>query len=278
MTSSSALNTKESIRDYKTITSSTSSNFNKIEARLEHGDSLGNDDSKDSPVDEKTRGKIKRNSSLISLKSINQNLKAMLKITRNDTSSSSDAEAGDINKKKTMNPPIISAPSLRIDDVDIDETKILLNYPQSPQRYPSSSASATPAVTPTTSTTPLLQYHEYVPRSVSPSPYLDISPSPRRSSTSDILNKKPSTSSVNVADASSKKSIRSNSGSGSALIVDPHLLTVTAPKERRPSTSELLRKARERKGSEGKLGRSISSGSSLARNGGNRNRRLSMAF
>lgn len=280
LTSSSALNTKESIRDYKTITSSTSTNFNKVEARLEHGDSLGNDDSKDSPVDEKTRGKIKRNSSLISLKSINQNLKAMLKITRNDTSSSSDAEAGEINKKKVMNPPIISAPSLRIDDVDIDETKILLNYPQSPQRYPSSSsASVTPAVTPTTSTTQLLQYHEYVPRSVSPSPYLAISPSPRRSSTSDILNKKPSTASVNVADASSKKSIRSNSGSGSALIVDPHLLTVTAaPKERRPSTSELLRKARERKGSEGKLGRSISSGSSLARNGGNRNRRLSMAF
>lgn len=282
MTSSSALNTKESIRDYKTITSSTSSNFNKIEARLEHGDSLGNDDSKDSPtsVDEKTRGKIKRNSSLISLKSINQNLKAMLKISRNDTSSSSDAEAGELNKKKPMNPPIISAPSLRIDDVDIDETKILLNYPQSPQRYPSSSsASVTPAVTPTTSTTPLLQYQEYVPRSVSPSPYLSISPSPRRSSTSDILNKKPSNTSVNVAtDASSKKSIRSNSGSGSALIVDPHLLTVTTHKERRPSTSELLRKARERKGNEGKLGRSISSGSSLVRSGANRNRRLSMAF
>lgn len=280
MTSSSALNTKESIRDYKTITSSTSSNFNKIEARLEHGDSLGNDDSKDSPtsVDEKARGKIKRNSSLISLKSINQNLKAMLKISRNDTSSSSDAEAGELNKKKPMNPPIISAPSLRIDDVDIDETKILLNYPQSPQRYPSSSsASVTPAVTPTTLTTPLLQYQEYVPRSVSP--YLSISPSPRRSSTSDILNKKPSNTSVNVAtDASSKKSIRSNSGSGSALIVDPHLLTVTTTKERRPSTSELLRKARERKGSEGKLGRSISSGSSLARSGANRNRRLSMAF
>lgn len=282
MTSSSALNTKESIRDYKTITSSTSSNFNKIEARLEHGDSLGNDDSKDSPtsVDEKTRGKIKRNSSLISLKSINQNLKAMLKITRNDTSSSSDAEAGELNKKKPLNPPIISAPSLRIDDVDIDETKILLNYPQSPQRYPSmSSASVTPAVTPTTSTTQLLQYHEYVPRSVSPSPYLAISPSPRRSSTSDILNKKPATTATSIAvvDATSKKSVRSNSGSGSALIVEPHLLTVTQ-KERRPSTSELLRKARERKGSEGKLGRSISSGSSLARSGANRNRRLSMAF
>lgn len=278
LTSSSALNTKDLIRDYKTITSSTSTNFNKIEARLERGDSIGNDDSKESPTSDEKKGKIKRNSSLISLKSINQNLKAMLKITRNDTSSSSDAEIGETIKKKQphLNPPIISAPSLRIDDVDIDETKMLLNYPQSPQRYPSSSASVTPAVTPTTSTTPLLQYQEYVPRSVSPSPYLDISPSPRRSSTSDILNKKPSNPSV--ADSSSKKSLHSTAGSGSALLNEPHLLNVAAAtKERRPSTSELLRKARERKGSEGKLGRSISSGSSIARSG-NRNRRLSMAF
>ncbi|KAL7030111.1 hypothetical protein ACKWTF_006527 [Chironomus riparius] len=177
----------------------------------------------------------------------------MLKITRNDTSSSSDAEIGETIKKKPphLNPPMISAPSLRIDDVDIDETKMLLNYPQSPQRYPSSSASVTPACTPTTSTTPLLQYQEYVPRSVSPSPYLDISPSPRRSSTSDILNKKPSN--PNVADTSSKKSLHSTAGSGSALLTEPHLLNVAAAvtKERRPSTSELLRKARERKGSEG---------------------------
>jgi hypothetical protein len=246
---------------------------------LEHGDSIGNDETKDSPSDEKSKNRIKRNSSLISLKSINQNLKAMLKISRNDTSSSSDAEIGEVSKKKT-NQPVITAPSLRIDDVDIDETKMLLNYPQSPQRYPStSSTSATPAVTPTTSTTPLLQYQEYVPRSVSPSPYLAISPSPRRSSTSDILNKKPASGNVSAADSASKKSLHSgNSGSGSALVVEqPHLLNVHS-RERRPSTSELLRKARERKGSEGKLGRSVSSGSSLSRCGGNRNRRLSMAF
>lgn len=289
ITSSSALNAKDSVRDYKTITSSTSTNFNKIEARLERDDLPGNEN--DSPTGDDKKGKIKRNSSLISLKSINQNLKAMLKITRNDTSSSSDAEVGEVNKKRPLpllNPPLISAPSLRIDDVEFDETKMLLNYPQSPQRYPSSSsASVTPAVTPTTSTTPLLQYQEYVPRSVSPSPYLSISPSPRRSSTSDILNKKPVAGAapatpiaVTPVDGSSKKSLHaagSHSGSGSGLIVDPNLLNVNT-RERRPSTSELLRKARERKGSEGKLGRSISSGSSIARCGGNRNRRLSMAF
>lgn len=256
-----------------------------MEARLEHGDSLTNNEELSEA--DKTKGRIKRNSSLISLKSINQNLKAMLKITRNDTSSSSDAEIGntvDATRKKSVNTPAIAAPSLRIDDVDIDETKMLLNYPQSPQRYPSSSStSVTPVVTPTTSTTPLLQYLEYVPRSVSPSPYLSISPSPRRSSTSDILNKKPSSGNVSTADSASKKSLMSNSGGGvgsnTALIVDQqqNLLNVQS-RERRPSTSELLRKARERKGSEGKLGRSVSSGSSLARCGGNRNRRLSMAF
>lgn len=228
--------------------------------------------------------KIKRNSSLISLKSINQNLKAMLKITRNDTSSSSDAEVGEATKlmpKKPQNLPI--APSVRIDDVDLDDTKMLLNYPQSPQRYPSS-ASVTPAVTPTSSTSALLQYQEYVPRSASPSPYLAISVSPRRSSTSDILNKKTPAGSGSATETPSKKSSQvlqqSNSGSGSGptLVPDPSLLNAGTSKERRPSTSELLRKARERKGTEGnKLGRSISTGSSLASRG-NRNRRLSMAF
>jgi hypothetical protein len=223
--------------------------------------------------------KIKRNSSLISLKSINQNLKAMLKITRNDTSSSSDAEVGEATKlmcKKPTNPPM--APSLRIDDVDIDDMRMLINYPQSPQRYPSvSSTSVTPATT-TSSTSALLQYQEYVPRSASPSPYLSISVSPRRSSTSDILKEKSPGGSV--TDSGSRKSsllLHSNSGSGATLGTDPTLLNAAAVKDRRPSTSEMLRKARERKGSEGKLGRSMSSGGSLSR-GGSRNRRLSMAF
>lgn len=252
---------------------------------MERGYSFGNEiDQKESPTaEEKAKMKIKRNSSLISLKSINQNLKAMLKITRNDTSSSSDAEIGEATKlmiKKPQNPPMAVTPSLRIDDVDIDDTKMLLNYPQSPQRYPSSSsASVTPAVTPTTSSTSaLLQYQEYVPRSASPGPYLSISVSPRRSSTSDILNKKTPAGSATETPKKSSQFIHSNSGSGTTLAADPNLLNAAITKDqRRPSTSELLRKARERKGSEGKLGRSISSGGSLARSS-NRNRRLSMAF
>lgn len=271
---SSLTNTKEFVRDYKSIDTSSSANLNKFE----RGYSFGNEiDQKESPTnEEKAKMKIKRNSSMISLKSINQNLKAMLKITRNDTSSSSDAEVGEATKlvRKPLNPPM--APSVRIDDVDIDDTKMLLNYPQSPQRYPSSSASATPAVTPTTSSTSaLLQYQEYVPRSASPTPYLSIDVSPRRSSTSDILNKKTPTGSGGEA---SKKSSQNLHGSGSGNVeVDPNFLTANCSKERRPSTSELLRKARERKGSEGKLGRSVSNGGSLARSS-NRNRRLSMAF
>ncbi|CRL04398.1 CLUMA_CG017484, isoform A [Clunio marinus] len=277
---SSLTNAKEFIRDYKSIPASTSTSFNnKDERAFGRGNSFGNDiEQKDSPTtEEKSKMKIKRNSSLISLKSINQNLKAMLKISRNDTSSSSDAEVGEATKlvKKTYNPPI--APCVRIDDVDSDDTKMLLNYRQSPQRYPStSSICVTPAITPTTSsTTELLQYQEYVPRSASPSPYLSISISPRRSSTSDILNKKIPTANPNeLSPKKSNQNVQSVHGSGTTLTVDPTVLN----KERRPSTSELLRKARERKGSEGKLGRSISSGGSLARCGGNRNRRLSMAF
>lgn len=277
---SALTNTKEHIRDYKSIDSSA---VNRDDSSFQRGYSFGNEvDTKESPTtEEKAKMKIKRNSSLISLKSINQNLKAMLKITRNDTSSSSDAEIGEatklVKKLPTPNPPM--APSLRIDDVDIDETRILINYPQSPQRYPSSSsASVTPAVTPTTSSTSaLLQYQEYVPRSSSPSPYLSISISPRRSSTSDILNKKtPGGSATETPVKKSSTNLEGNVGSGTAL-ADQHLLNAAASKDRRPSTSELLRKARERKGSEGKLGRSISSGGSLARSG-NRNRRLSMAF
>lgn len=274
---------REGIRDYKSISSSVSTTFNKVESKFERGDgeSFGTEvEQKEFPLgDEKAKTKIKRNSSMISLKSINQNLKAMLKITRNDPGSN-DTEAAqvlDIAKKKLLSPPIISAPSLKIDDVDIDETKMLLIYPQSPQRYPSSS-SVTPAVTPSGSTTPLLQYQEYAPhRLANPSAYLSISISPRRSSTSDILNKK--TPSGNAAETPPKKSSQNlqNSGSASALAIDPNVLN-TGVKDRRPSTSELLRKARERKGSEGKLGRSISSGGSLAGRSGNRNRRMSMAF
>lgn len=233
-----------------------------------------NDDEKS-----KNSSKIKRNSSLISLKSINQNLKAILKINRSD-SSGTDIESGKepYSKRKVETLPAkFTTPALKIDNVDIDETRMLLVYPQSPMRYPSST-SGTPAVTPTTSsTTPLLQYHEYTPRSSTGSPYLSISHSPvRRSSTSDILSKKPST--PDIAQNSSKKSSQglNSSGSGSALVVDTNHLSANSA-SRRPSTSEMLRKARERKGSEGKIGRSFSSGSSLSR-GANRNRRLSMAF
>lgn len=133
----------------------------------------------------------------------------------------------------------------------------------------------TPMATPTSSTA-LLQYNEYVPRSASPSPYLSIAemPSPRRSSTSDIISKK--TPSVSAAEIPTKKQSQNFEGSTTPLCVDP-LPTSSALKDRRPSTAELLRKARERKVGEGKLGRSLSSGGNLSRSA-NKNRRLSMAY
>lgn len=154
-----------------------------------------------------------------------------------------------------------------------DKFLIVFSF-KSPQRYPSSSTiSVTPAPTPTSSTA-LLQYNEYVPRSASPSPYLSISMSPRRSSTSDILNKK--TPSGTSSETPPKKQSQNLEGSSAALTADT-LAVNSALRDRRPSTAELMRKARERKGSEGKLGRSMSSGGSLSR-GANKNRRLSMAY
>lgn len=292
VSSSSALN-KEFVRDYKSISISPSTNFNRIDSKFDSMGSTIEVPEHSSPTDEKSKSKIKRNSSLISLKSINQNLKAMLKIKSNDNHVVGDAETGivsndHVNKKKPqLNPSLMATPCLRIDHVDMDETRMLLhNYPQSPQRYPStSSVSATPAVTPmSSSTTPLLQYQEYQPRSESTSPYLSIAVTPvRRSSTSDILSNSKDKPAPSPAEPSSKKSSqllhsRSGSGSGSALAVDPNVLSI-ANKDRRPSTSELLRKNRERKGSEGnKIGRSISSGGGLSSRSANRNRRLSMAY
>ena len=291
VSSSSALN-KEFVRDYKSISISPSTTFNRIDSKFDSMGSTIEVPERSSPTDEKSKSKIKRNSSLISLKSINQNLKAMLKIKSNDNHVVSDAETGividHVNKKKPQLNPTMTAPCLKIEHVDMDETRMLLhNYPQSPQRYPSTtSISATPAVTPmSSSTTPLLQYQEYQPRSESTSPYLSIADTTpvRRSSTSDILSNSKDKPAPSPAEPSSKKNSqllhsRSGSGSGSALAVDPNLLSI-ASKDRRPSTSELLRKNRERKGSEGnKIGRSISSGGGLSSRSANRNRRLSMAY
>ncbi|GAB0089718.1 hypothetical protein DMENIID0001_043110 [Sergentomyia squamirostris] len=130
-------------------------------------------------------------------------------------------------------------PYLKIEAVDKDEAESLLTYCQSPgmSRSQRSSVDKSPGF--------LLTHSDQQSQSQSSSPYLSISPSHiRRSSTSDIMDKKS-----------------------------------PASDSRRPSTSSLLRKARERKGSEcgARMGRSISHGG-LTRGGKRGGRRTSMAF
>lgn len=148
-------------------------------------------------------------------------------------------------------------------------------------RYPSSNN--TPAVTPTASSTTPLLYQEYNVRSQNNSPYLSIAMSPvRRSSTSDILSKKPSPSDTKAPSQKSSQYLTGSSGSGSALIgpKEDHLTVAAANAARRPSTSEMLRKARQKGKSDGKSvghtrAQSLSQGGT--RNA-TRNRRLSMAY
>ena len=145
-------------------------------------------------------------------------------------------------------------------------------------RYPSSNN--TPAITPTVSSTTPLLYQEYNVRSQNSSPYLSIAMSPvRRSSTSDILSKKPSPSDTKAPSQKSSQYLTGSSGSGSALIgpKEDHLSVASAA--RRPSTSEMLRKARQKGKSDGKGGHTRAQ--SLSQGGtrnATRNRRLSMAY
>ncbi|CAD7087411.1 unnamed protein product [Hermetia illucens] len=132
-------------------------------------------------------------------------------------------------------------PYLRVETVDTDESQnpLLVTYPQSPYQQRGSFDK---------STSQLLNISHYdMSRSQASSPFLSPgSGNIRRSSTSDIVCKK-------------------SSGTSST-------------DSRRPSTSDLLRRARERKDSDGgRLGRSISQGG-LPRGGCRGGRRTSMAF
>ncbi|XP_028897279.2 putative mediator of RNA polymerase II transcription subunit 26 [Zeugodacus cucurbitae] len=152
-------------------------------------------------------------------------------------------------------------PYLKIESVDAEEAEnLLLDYPQSPYSSRRNSSHEDDH----RSSSQLLHINRYDmcsrSQASSPSPYY-LSPyaidsgNIRRSSTSDIMSCK-------------------RSG------------TSSASDSRRPSTSDLLRKARERRGSEARMGRSVSH-SGLPRGGGPRlgaggggggGRRTSMAF
>ena len=79
--------------------------------------------------------KIKRNSSSLSLKSFNQILRHILKLNRQNDSHEMDEESQEIiQPPKVLHPCIKTTPCLKIDNVDEDDTSVLINYPQSPQR------------------------------------------------------------------------------------------------------------------------------------------------
>lgn len=190
--------------------------------------------------DEEKSKPIKRNTSLISFKSLDFNLKTIYSSmkSKHGRDSATGSKSGTASSSKTS---ISKPPYLRVETVDIDETETLLTYPQSPyaQHRGSFDRSGYQHLNP----------HPDYSRSQasSPSPFLSISTPPniRRSSTSDIMDK---------------------SHPGQQSHTD----------SRRPSTSDLLRRARERKDSGGaKMGRSVSQGG-MPR--GRAGRRTSMAF
>lgn len=157
--------------------------------------------------------------------------------------SSSGSKPDTASSSKTS---IAKAPYLKIDTVEKDSDENLLTFPHSPYSPRGSFDNNASQYLSTNRG----DYSRST--SNSPSPYLSITTPPnlRRSSTSDIIDKKPAGAPTDT---------------------------------RRPSTSDLLRRARERKGSEGgkgimsgRMGRSVSQGG-LPR-GGRMGRRTSMAL
>lgn len=201
-----------------------------------------------------TKKSIKRNSSIISFKSLDFNLKSFCSSIKNKHSkdSNSNSSSSGTATKVTSSPRTSignKPPYVKVETVDKDgDEDHLISFPHSPYSSHRSSLDKSQQY---------LQTQPEYSRSQTNSPFLSITTPPniRRSSTSDIIDKKPSMASV---------------GSN---------------ENRRPSTSELLRRARERKGSEskgstgmlsgGRMGRSTSGG--LPR-GGRSGRRTSMAF
>lgn len=198
---------------------------------------------------------IKRNTSLISFKSLDFNLKTIYSSMKgkHGGGGNKDSNGSNCGKNKesgggsggtasSSKTSITKTPYVRVETVDQDETENLLTFPQSPYAHRGSFDKTNSHYLST------VQQSDYS-RSQTSSPFLCINTSPnlRRSSTSDIIDKKP--------------------------IVSPNV------ESRRPSTSDLLRRARERKGGEpssNKIGRSVSQGG--LQRGGRAGRRTSIAF
>lgn len=191
------------------------------------GDDTDNKNDSASPRKTKT---VKRNFSIISFKSLDFNLKSLCssmkgkhgKDPNSNSGSGKSTAAATTSSSKTSITTTTKAPYLKVEicDKDADEEHLLISFPQSPYSHRGSFDK--------TQSQHLTTVQSDYSRSQTSSPFLSISTPPniRRSSTSDIIDKKPSLPSV----------------------------TATPSESRRPSTSDLLRRARERKGSETKGG------------------------
>jgi hypothetical protein len=198
-----------------------------------------------SPISGKS--KIRRNSSVISFKSIYSSFR---RDKGGHSGEQSKTKSGAATTSTTSIESRIRTPYVKVETVDQDEEYSMLTYLQSPggsqQQRRISDTSTT--ILDSTHYLATNNYQELSQSQQSSSFLSVLSPSNiRRSSTSDIMEKNPSTLST------------------STVAVD----------SRRPSSSDLLRRNRERKGSEGKIGRSSSHGS--VSRGAMRSRRSSMA-
>lgn len=231
--------------------------INKNAQKLDNSNSKQPQTKDESSGSAQTKKSIKRNSSLISFKSIDFNLKSFCSSIKNkqgkeskegkDGNASGTSKSGTASSSKTS---ITKAPYVKVDSAEkIEDSDQLITFPSSPYSHRGSFDKTQ---------SQYLNPHPDYTRSQTSSPFLSISTPPniRRSSTSDIIDKKPA------------------------------VVATTPSDHRRPSTSDLLRRARERKGTEtqgssgmlsgGRMGRSVSQGG-LPR-GGRMGRRTSMAF
>lgn len=168
---------------------------------------------------------VKRNFSIISFKSLDFNLKSICSSMKGkhgkDTNSSGSGKSTTVptaSSSKTSITTTTKAPYLKVEtvDQDVEEEHLLISFPQSPYSHRGSFDK--------TQSQHLTTIPSDYSRSQTSSPFLSISTPPniRRSSTSDIIDNKPALPS-----------------------------TANTPSDsRRPSTSSLLRRARERKGSD----------------------------
>lgn len=229
-TNQSAKNTSDSNdRTAQHVDSSKIIDKNSLRLDLESlNESMKQDVHDTSPKSDMKKRTVKRNFSMISFKSLDFNLKSFCSSMKNkhgrdsNGGGSSKTTTPQASSNKTSVTATTKPPYLKVEtvDKDVEEEHLLISFPQSPYSHRGSFDK--------TQSQHLTATHSEYSRSQANSPFLSINTSQniRRSSTSDIIDKKPVPSS-----------------------------SATPTASRRPSTSDLLRRARERKGSETKGGK-----------------------